>query len=408
MQLFSTGKVYNFMGQRRLFAVVSVILVIGSIALLFIKGPRMGTDFRGGTEIEVAFKQGVDDEAIREAVQAAGFSQPDVISVTDAEQPHRFLIRVKEVSTIDEAQERQIEQALCYGEQVDPQRCPEALRATEVKVSPGGERITARFDGEPDLQEIGERIKQVPGLILRETENNPRLQDVRDGRVEILLKSRGDQLFDGLKTGLGPEVVPDSPLRIEWVGPKAGALLRDAAIKSILISLVFVMVYIAFRFDLRFAPGAVVSLAHDAVVTIGVLVLLERELTLTTVAALLTLVGYSVNDTVVVFDRVRENFGRLRGASFFKIINISLSEMLSRTVLTSATTILSMSAFFYWGTGALQDFAFTLVIGLILGTYSSIYVALPLTHWLDRRFFAKVAPKKGTRAVRPKKAEAVV
>src|SRR5690606_3366592 len=137
-------------------------------------------------------------------------------------------------------------------------------------------------------------------------------------------------------------------------------------------------------------------------------VLLERELTLTTVAALLTIVGYSVNDTVVVFDRVRENFGRMRGASFFRIINVSLSEMLSRTVLTSATTILSMMAFFYWGTGALQDFAFTLVVGLVLGTYSSIYIALPLTHWLDRRFFSKMAPKKSTRVVRPKKAEAVV
>lgn len=405
MQLFSDGKVYNFMGQRRLFALVSVIMVIGSIALLFTKGPRMGTDFRGGTEIEIAFKQAVDDAAIREAVQAVGFSQPDVISVADADQAHRYLIRVQEVSTIDEAQERQIEQALCFGEQVDPERCPESARATEVKVSPGGERITARFDAEPDLQQIGERVRQVRGLVLREVDDNPRLQD---GRVEILLKSRGDQLFDGLRAGLGPDVVPDAPLRIEWVGPKAGAQLRDAAIKSILIALVFVMVYIAFRFDLRFGPGAVISLAHDALVTIGILVLLERELTLTTVAALLTIVGYSVNDTVVVFDRVRENFGRMRGASFFRIINVSLSEMLSRTVLTSATTILSMMAFFYWGTGALQDFAFTLVVGLVLGTYSSIYIALPLTHWLDRRFFSKMAPKKSTRVVRPKKAEAVV
>src|SRR5690606_25149972 len=112
---------------------------------------------------------------------------------------------------------------------------------------------------------------------------------------------------------------------------KAGAQLRDAALKSILIALVFITAYIAFRFDLRFAPGAVVALIHDAILSIGVLVLVQKEVSLSTVAAVLTIVSYSVNDTVIVFDRVRENFGRMRGASFLKIINVSLSEMLSRT-----------------------------------------------------------------------------
>src|SRR5690606_11619219 len=110
---------------------------------------------------------------------------------------------------------------------------------------------------------------------------------------------------------------------------------------------------------LRFARGAVLALIHDAVVTLGLLVLLQKELSLTTVAALLTIVGYSVNDTVVVYDRVRENLGKMRGAGFIKIINTSLSETLSRTILTSGTTIFSFMAFFYWGTGALKDFAFT-------------------------------------------------
>jgi len=154
------------------------------------------------------------------------------------------------------------------------------------------------------------------------------------------------------------------------------------------------MAYIAFRFDLRFSPGAVIALIHDAMVTIGIMIVMKRELNLTTVAAILTIVGYSVNDTVVVYDRVRENLGKLRGASFMKIINVSLSEMLSRTLLTSGTTIFSLLAFFIWGTGTLKDFALTLIIGLVLGTYSSIFVALPLTEWLDRRFFAKLDAKK--------------
>jgi preprotein translocase subunit SecF len=208
-----------------------------------------------------------------------------------------------------------------------------------------------------------------------------------------------------LRQELGNERVPANPLRVEWIGPKAGRLLRDAAIKSIAIALVFIMMYVAFRFDLRFAPGGVLALAHDALVTVGVLTALQKELNLTTVAAVLTIIGYSVNDTVVVYDRVRENLGKLRGSSFIHLINVSLSEMLSRTVLTSTTTIVSLVCFFVWGTGTLKDFAFTLIIGLVLGTYSSIYIALPLTEWFDRRFFAKMSDKKKKKGKRRQTAE---
>jgi preprotein translocase subunit SecF len=206
--------------------------------------------------------------------------------------------------------------------------------------------------------------------------------------------SKGDQLMAALKSRLGTDRVPPEALRVEWIGPKAGAQLRDAAIKSIVITLIFIMAYVAFRFDLRFAPGAVICLVHDALATIGVLVLLGKELNLTTVAAILTIIGYSVNDTVVVYDRVRENLGKLRGTSFTQLINTSLSEMMSRTVLTTFTTLLSLFAFFIWGTGALKDFALTLIIGMIFGVYSSIYVALPLTEWFDRKFFVHLGAKK--------------
>ena len=197
-----------------------------------------------------------------------------------------------------------------------------------------------------------------------------------------------------LTDDLGSDVTPEMPLRTEWIGPKAGSQLRNAAIKSILIALVFIMAYVAFRFDLRFAPGGVLALAHDSLVTVGVLIALGRELNLTTVAAILTIIGYSVNDTVVVYDRVRENLGKLRGTSFSKLINVSLSEMLSRTVLTSCTTIMVLVCFFIWGTGTLKDFALTLIVGLVLGTYSSVYVALPLTDFLDKKFFQGSATGK--------------
>ncbi len=410
MQLFPHDKVYGFMAQRKLWAIVSLILVAASIAGIFLPpGPSMGTDFKGGTEVEIAFKGDVSDDQLRSAVQAVGFNSPDVIRVNDDANPNRFLIRVQEVSTIDEAARAEIERALCFGDKLDAERCPETAQASEVKFSPGGEKITVRYRETPDLDKVKEAIAGgVGGVALKAGDSNPSLQNERENRVEILLKSKGDQLIDGLRESLGGEIVPEHALRMEWVGPKAGALLRDAAIKSIAIALVFIMVYIAFRFDLRFAPGAVLALLHDSIVTFGVLILLQKEISLTTVAALLTIIGYSVNDTVVVYDRVRENLGKLRGTPFRRIIDISLSEMLNRTVLTSGTTIFSLAAFFYWGTGALQDFAFTLITGLILGTYSSIYVALPLTYWLDRKFFAKVAPRKPRSTVRTKKAEAVV
>ncbi len=413
MQLFQFGKTFDFMGQSRLFGFVSLFMVVGSLVSLVVPGPLMGTDFQGGTELEVAFQKPVTAGQIRDATSKAGFVAPMAVKVDDPENPYRFLIRVQDVSTITEAKQGDLQRALCYGENLPASECPAERQATEVKFSPGGDKITVRFPAEPDLDWVRERASSVSGIALREGSNNPFVQNARAHRVEIQLKSKGDQLLDALSAALPTGAVPERALRAEWIGPKAGAQLRDAAIKSILISLVFIMAYVAVRFDLRFAPGGVIALAHDAIVTMGVLVLLQvmtgqHEFSLSTVAALLTIVGYSVNDTVVVYDRVRENFGKLRGSTFIHIINVSLSEMLSRTLLTSATTIFSLLAFFVWGTGAIEEFALTLVIGLLLGTYSSIYIALPVTEWLDRKFFAKVAAKQKRRPHSAKKAEAAI
>lgn len=404
MQLFPVGKTFDFMGNRRWFIGLSLLLVISSLVLIVDPGPRLGTDFQGGTEIEVAFKKPVDGTQIRKAITQEGFSRPDVIHVDDSNQPNRYLIRVQDISTIGEAKRSQIERSLCFGDKLSKAQCPKERRANEVKFSPGGDKITVRYNGAPDVAWIKTRMASVKGVELREGKNNPTIQNARDHKVEIQLKSKGDQLMDSMRRRLGAATVPATALRVEWIGPKAGAQLRDAALRSIAISLVFIMAYIAFRFDLRFAPGAVLALVHDAVNTIGVLILLGKEVNLPTVAAILTIVGYSVNDTVVVYDRVRENLGRLRGATFDNIINVSLSEMLSRTILTSGTTVISLLAFFFRGTGTLKDFALTLVIGIIFGTYSSIYVALPLTEWLDKLFFAKVGKRgKGKKTARSRK-----
>jgi len=398
MRLFKGDKVYDFMAVRKYWIGLSLSLTIISLIAIFSGKAKLGTDFLGGTEVELAFKKPVDTSAVRKAVEDAGFSAPTVIKVDDAKNPNRYMVRVQEVSTISHDKQVEIEKVLCAGP-ADPS-CTEARKPTEVKFSPGGDKISLRYREAPDLAFIKERVGAVKGIALRPGENNPALQSARDNKVEVHLMSKGDQLMAGLRRSLGAEVVPDTALRTEWIGPRAGAQLRDAAVKSIVISIIFIMAYIAFRFDLRFAPGCVVALIHDAVGTIGIFVLLGKEINLTTVAAALTIVGYSVNDTVIVYDRVRENLGKLRGASFHKLINVSTSEMLGRTILTASTVLFSLLGLFFWGTGELKDFALALTIGVVLGMYSSIYVALPLTEWFETRFFAKMGNKKKPRRPR--------
>ena len=387
MELFKPGKTYDFMRQRRFWITLSFFLTIGSIILTFTPGPNYGTDFRGGTEIEVDFKQHVDDDELRKAIDSSGkFSEPDIVKAIDATHQNRYLIRVQEITTVGETLKRDISRALCFADDpatLDTITCPVNRRATEVKISPGGDKIATRYDETPDLQAIKAQVASVQGVKLRASARNPQVLSERDHRVEIQLQSKGDQLLDEIRAKLGRDKVPDEALRVEWVGGRAGKQLRDSARNAVFIAIVFIMLYLAFRFDLRFAPGVIVACVHDAMVVLGVFVLLHKEVTLATLAAILTVVGYSMNDTIIVYDRIRENLSRYRGKTFAEIINVSVSETLSRTILTSSATMLSVLAFFVWGTGVIKDFALAMVIGILAGTYSSIYVAAPLTEWID-------------------------
>jgi preprotein translocase subunit SecF len=401
------------MSKRWYFIGFSLALLILSVVLFIKPGPKLGTDFKGGTELEVAFTAPVTAAEIRASVERAGFSAPDVVAVNDRSNPHRYLIRVKDVSVLEESQKETIRDRLCLlpeGAPVPEDRCPPAVRASEVKFSPGGDKISMRYEITPDLEGIKKQIDAAPGIELRAGANNPVVVSERDHKVEVYLKSKGDQLLDALRRELGADRVPEQALRVEWIGPKAGAQLRDSAIKSIVISIFFIMAYVAFRFDLRFAPGGIIALVHDVGIALGVMVLFGKEITLTTVAALLMLVGYSITDTVVVYDRIRENLAKHRDKSFSDIINLSISEMLGRTLLVSIATLLSLMMFFIWGTGTLKDLAFTLVVGMIVGIYSSIYVAAPLTEWIDRKFFGASTFKrrKVSRMRAQKRADAVV
>jgi preprotein translocase subunit SecF len=190
--------------------------------------------------------------------------------------------------------------------------------------------------------------------------------------------------------------------RTEYVGPQVGKQLRNKGVGSLLYAILAILVYVAFRFDLRFAPGGILALVHDSLVTLGFFVVTRKEVTISTVAAILTVVGYSMNDTIIVYDRIRENLAKKRNSRMLDVINLSVSEMLSRTILTSLTVVLSVSAFAVIGTGVIRDFAWAMIIGVLAGTYSSIYVAAPFTEWIDSRFFhdasAPAAPSASTAA----------
>jgi preprotein translocase subunit SecF len=185
------------------------------------------------------------------------------------------------------------------------------------------------------------------------------------------------------------------------VGAKAGKQLQFDGVRSLLAAILLIMVYILFRFDFRYAPGTVVALLHDAVITVGAFAVTYKEFSLTTVAAILTIIGFSMNDTIVVFDRIRENAARLRDRKFDRVVNQSINETLSRTIWTSATVFFVTLAMNVFGVGVIRDFAFAMNVGVIVGTYSSIFIASPILIWLNEKYLAE-PEAQADRAPRPR------
>jgi preprotein translocase subunit SecF len=375
MEFFKPGVTIDFLKYRKLCAILSTILVGGSLISLFYPGPNFGIDFKGGTELELAFKGNVNAGELRQAVMGLGYDRPEVVEVSG--QKNRFIVRIQEVSSLPAQQVAAIEKRV--GEALG------AVKLETLKVSPGGDKISLRLSDTADpaviqgaLEKAGANVRMVSPFGRQE-----------DHRYEAVLVGVGDEVVSGLQDKLGARG-PETALRVEWVGPKAGEQLRDAAIKAMLYAMAFIMLYVAFRFDLRFAPGGVVALFHDALIVMGCYVLLQKEFTLATVAAILTVIGYSINDTIVIYDRIRENMQRMRDVGLGQLINISTTQTMSRTIITSGVTMLSILGFLIWGTPVIKDIVFGLFVGFVSGVYSTIYVAAPLTEWMDRRVFRRL------------------
>ncbi len=401
------------MGKRRTFLVLSGVVVALSLVVAIVLGPKFGIDFVGGTELQIRFKQAVQAGDIRQTLVKLGFPGSEVVSFgSDASE---YLVRIQAVSPVTD-------KTAAAAEKTFKETFKDA-KVSRFEFSQGGDKLSIRMSKEVPISKV-ESVLKGADITLGEVDKVDKVEKKQEASedgagateeaaaadesskkcesvtctwpyreqqiYEVDLKGVSDRVLEGLRSApFGKGAIK---MRSEWVGPKVGKQLREAGIWSIVYALIFIMIYIAVRFDLRFAPGAVVALLHDVLITVGVFTIFRLEVTLATIAALLTIVGYSLNDTIVVFDRIRENLSKMKERKLSSVINISINQTLSRTILTSITTMLVVVAILTigWRT-TIRDFAFALFIGVTVGTYSSIFVASPVVVWLDSRFAKKKA-----------------
>ena len=364
------------------------LIGLGLFTIFVQKGLKFGIDFSGGTAIAVRFADRPDVDRLRKILDGAGLGEIGIQRYEEANK-NEVLIRV---------QQQKKEGRDVAGDVLRSLRGGLASPADPSKIDLNAEgkgTLGARLAA-ADPDKVAGRSDVNPGDYYTQAADRIIAQRSRLG----LFRSPADvNAVEGVSAPVkawvqanaftGPFVL----LSAENVGPQVGADLQKKAVYAIVLSSLGMLVYIAFRFrSLPFGVGAVVALVHDTLITVGLLAMLGREFNLVVVAALLTLVGYSMNDTVVVYDRVRENQKTPKKESLEAVINRSINQTLSRTILTAGATMLVVLALFFLGGEVLNTFALTLIIGIVIGTYSSIYVAAPIVViWKDFKNRRKLA-----------------
>lgn len=365
------------------FSIVSIVLAIGVMVYNQMATGSIlnfGIDFAGGSLVQLRLDADKDPGIVevRNALDSFGYEGGSAVVVPDRE--HEVLVRVKDVLTIDESA---IQACRAAVEEVDA--ADEGERAKQVRFShpEDGSKLFLAYDREPNYVALQEAVNQAgcegtadQGFGAREGEFG----------VSFSLVGVGSKLQAQLDEKFGAGVVAEI-VRSETVGAKVGGQLKEDGAKALLYAIGFIFLFVMIRFDLRFAPGGIVALTHDAILVIGAFAITGKEFNLQTIAAVLTIIGYSINDTIVVFDRVRERVALFRDAEIEETTNHALNETLSRTILTSGTTLVVVLATYILGSGPIKDFAFALIIGIIVGTYSSLYIATPVFLWVNRRFY---------------------
>jgi preprotein translocase subunit SecF len=383
IELFKEPNI-DWMGKAKYFYALSGILLLAGWISIFAKGGPTGgglpysIDFKGGTNVDVRFAQTPNIDKIRSGLTAQGLGNSEIQSVSDFanRNSNEVLIFVEQKGEGDEAESNAralVIKALnaIYGVPDSSKPDFNADRNTPAT-------LTAFLTEKDPLHlatNAGDRYQQLAKAVL----------NYRDSSAQGVLTN-----FDDLSgvTGVTPAVI--SALKedyalgsfairgVEIVGPKVGGELRRQAIYVTLYALGGMLVYIAFRFEWVYGAAAVLAVFHDVLITLGFFSLLHFEISLTVIAALLTLVGYSMNDTIVIFDRIRENNRLLRREEFAAVVNKSINQTLSRTILTSGLTFLTVLVLFLMGGQVLRAFSFALVVGIVVGTYSSFGIAAPL------------------------------
>ena len=391
----------DWMGKAKYFYALSgILLLAGWASILFGSGIRYGIDFKGGTNVDVRFAQPPNVDKLRDGLKAQGLGSTEIQSISDIANPNsnEVVIFVEGKGQDDAALQASREKVLTalsatYG--VPGSNKPDFNSATPASLA------AVLTEKDPLLLSVnaGDRYQQLAKKLL----------DYRDKNYNGVITN-----FDDLsKTdGVTPRVLavvkdsyalgPFAIRNVEVVGPKVGAELRKQAIYVTLYALGGMLVYIAFRFEWVYGAAAVLAVFHDVLITLGFFSLLHFEISLTVIAALLTLVGYSMNDTIVIFDRIRENNRLLRKESFADVVNKSINQTLSRTILTSGLTFLTVLVLFLMGGQVLRAFSFALVVGIVVGTYSSFGIAAPLVVawniWRGQGSAAGTGPAAGNKA----------
>ena len=369
LQIYPYDANRDIIGQRRWTKWISVILLATSVLALVFVGPKWGIDFQGGTEVIIHFADTVDDQEVREAAEHIGLSSP-LVQRFGSEGDNQFMIQTQDVAIVDaEDYERMIAEL----EALDDHQHTDAMeeQPDRMEVRYGSARthdelraaLAAAGIEEVEIEDRGQRDEHWYAL---------RFQDLQRTISHGFSEYFGELYDDG--NGLQ---------RLESVGPRAGEQLRNAGALSVIVALIFIMIYIWFRFDVRYSPGAVAALAHDVTIALGLFVLLDIEFSLPIVAALLTIIGYSLNDTIVVFDRIRENLDLAGDEDVEAVANEAINQTMSRTLVTSLTTLMAVTSIAFIATGLIQDFALALIIGIVVGTYSSVFVASPVMLKMD-------------------------
>jgi preprotein translocase subunit SecF len=397
MELFRNVNI-DWMKLSKYFVGLSLaLLAIGWISVLRNGGIRYGIDFRGGTLVYVRFASQPPIEKIRQGLAGAGLANSSIQQISDLSDPtskNDVVIGLEQHGTGDEA--------LDAGKQT----ILDVLHRTF-----GGDT-----SGKPDFNSVS-----TTALAAYLTQKDPlslgvsagdRYNQLAQRVVDARDKQRGGIVtgFDELNgvDGVTPPVIAslNSGLslstftirNVDIVGPKVGAQLRRQAILATLYALLGMLVYIAFRFEWVYGAAAVIAVFHDVLITLGFFSLFHYEISLTVIAALLTLVGYSMNDTIVIFDRVRENSRLMRRESFAEIVNKSINQTLSRTILTSGLTFLTVIVLYIMGGEVLRAFSFAMVVGVVVGTYSSFGIAAPIVVFWHKHWGQGTVPIKSNSA----------